>query len=166
MRQVSFPPSGSMEGSSNNMSFSYRTSAHEFIIPEDYSSVDESPLQSVNWFQEHLNLSNGYIANVIRVREDIFRDWKDQHSTLTSTQIESLKVFSSTLIHLLSFLNFRQDLMQNILDAPSESFRHEPTALTPPWLGTSLKTYIESQGINGVKEVDCWVQSIRWSDSF
>jgi hypothetical protein len=88
MRQVSFPPSRSMEGSSNNMSSSYRTSAHEFIIPEDYNSVDESPLQSVNWFQEHLNLSNGYVANVIRVREDVFRDWKDQHSTLTSAQIE------------------------------------------------------------------------------
>jgi hypothetical protein len=56
--------------------------------------------------------------------------------------------------------------MRNILDAPSESFQHEPTALTPPWLGTSLKTYIESQGIRGVKEVDWWVQSIRWSDSF
>ena len=149
------------------MSSSYRIPTYDLIVPEAYASIDESPLRSVNWFQEHLNLSDGYVANVINVREDVFSKWKMYlHPTLTESQLEDLRAFSYTLTHLLSFLNFRQDLMMNILESSSESPRHEPTPLTPPWLGTSLKSYIESQGMRGIEEVDRWVQALRWSDPF
>lgn len=148
------------------MSSSYRIPTYDLIVPEAYASIDESPLRSVNWFQEHLNLSDGYVANVINVREEIFSEWKNDDRQLTHSKIEDLKVFSSTLTHLLSFLNFRQDLMMNMLESSSESPRHEPTPLTPPWLGTSLKSYIESQGMRGIEEVDRWVQALRWSDPF
>ena len=148
------------------MSSIYRTPVQEFIIPEDYISIDETPLRSVNWFQEHLNLSNRYVSNVINVDEDVFSEWKNEHSTLTTSQIQNLKVFSITLTHLLSYLNFRHDLMMNILETSSESPQHEPTPLTPPWLGTSLKSYMETEGMRGVDQVDRWVQALRRSDPF
>jgi hypothetical protein len=156
-----------MEGINDNMSSSYHTPTHDLIVPETYASIDESPLRSVTWFQEHLNLSNRYVANVIDVREDVFDNWKSYHyPTPTESQLDDLRAFSTTLTHLLSFLNFRQDLMMNILESSSESPQHEPTCLTPPWLGTSLKSYIESQGMRGIEKVDRWVQALRWSDPF
>jgi hypothetical protein len=103
---------------------------------------------------------------VIKVQEELFSDWKNYHSSLTTSQIESLKAFSTTLTHLLSYLNFRHDLMMNILETNSESPQHEPTPLTPPWLGTSLKSYMETQGVGGIDKVDRWLQALRWSDPF
>jgi hypothetical protein len=155
-----------MEGISSRMSTTYSTPVQDFIIPEDYNSIDESPSSSVNWFQERLDLSDEYVAKVINVREELFSNWKNYHSGLTPSQIEKVKTFSITLTHLLSYLNFRHDLMMNILQNSSESPHHELTPLTPPWIGTSLKSYIESQGVSGLEEVDRWVQGLRWSDPF
>ena len=141
------------------------TPAQQFIIPDFYSSNTESPVQVVNWLQENLNLSDDYIASLVRVRKDLFAEWKNGSQTLTSSQVKDLKAFSSAMTRLLSFLNFRRDLMIRMLDFHNEQ-RHRPTPLTPPWLGTSLKAYLMNQGHRGIREVDSWVQAMRASNSF
>lgn len=145
---------------------SHTTPAQQFIIPDFYSSRTDSPMYVVSWLQENLSLSDDYIASLVRVRKDLFAEWKNGSPTLTSSQVKDLKAFSSAMTRLLSFLNFRRDLMLRMLDFHNQEERHRPTPLTPPWLGTSLKAYMMNHGHRGIREVDSWVQAMRSANSF
>jgi hypothetical protein len=61
---------------------------------------------------------------------------------------------------LLSFLNFRRDLMMRVLEFHSDSNQIQRTEHKPPWLGASLRDYVLHHGDKGIKEVDYWVQSL------
>lgn len=142
------------------------TPACYLIVPEFSTTAEDSTLSNIKWLQDHLNLSDAYIASVIKVRREIFSDWKDGNSSLTSSQIRDLETFSSAILRLLSFLNFRRDLMMKFLDFHGEPTQQRSGVLSPPWLGTSLKTYMTTHGVRGIKEVDSWVQAMRLADSF
>lgn len=145
---------------------SHTTPAQQFIVPDFYSSTSDSPVYAVSWLQENLSLSDEYIANLVKVRPDLFAEWKNGNPSLTSSQVKDLKAFSSTMTRLLSFLNFRRDLMLKMLEFHNPEERHRPTKLTPPWLGTSLKAYMKNHGHRGIREVDSWIQAMRSANSF
>jgi DNA-binding transcriptional regulator YiaG len=145
---------------------SYSTSACNLMVPEFSASVENSTSNTIKWLQDHLNLSDEYIASLIKVRREILSEWKNGNSSLTSSQIRDLETFSSTLLRVLSFLNFRRDLMMKFLEFHGEHTQQRSGVLSPPWLGTSLKTYMMTHGVRGIKEVDSWVQAMRLADSF
>jgi hypothetical protein len=122
-------------------------------------------VSAVDWLQEHLSFSDEYLAKLIGARPELFSHWKRGEQTLTNSQVRKLKNLSTAMNRLLSYLNFRRDLMMRILEFHSDSYQVQKTSFTPPWLGTSLKDYMLRYGGRGIDEVDSWVQSLRSANS-
>ena len=139
------------------------TSTDEQIIPDVYGQADA--LSTVEWLQEHLSFSDEYLAELIGARQELFAQWKKGGQTLTSSQVRKLKKLSTAMTRLLSYLNFRRDLMMQILEFDSDGAHIRRTSFTPPWLGTSLKDYLLHHGGRGIDAVDSWVQSMRSANS-
>jgi hypothetical protein len=136
---------------------SHVTPNSEFIIPDVYG---QDTLSTVNWLQENLSFSDEYLAQLVGVREELFSAWKRGEHTLRNSQVQKLKTLSTTINRLLSFLNFRRDLMMRVLEFHSKGNEVRRTRCTPPWLGTSLRDYLLRHGRPGIDEVDHWVQSL------
>jgi hypothetical protein len=138
-------------------------------IPDFYNNdTEEALVDKILWVQEQFHLSDQFFSKLLRVHEGIFREWKTRdQKTLTTYQRRCLREFWVAMTHILSHLNFRRELVQALLEFESDdNIAATPSAFTPPWIGTSLKSYLESSGINGVGEVTSWVQGLRYASSF
>lgn len=62
-----------------------------------------------------------------------------------------VKDLSTAMTRLLSFLDFRHDLMMRVLEFHSASNQIQRTNSTPPSLGTSLRDYMLHHGGKGIK---------------
>jgi hypothetical protein len=122
-------------------------------------------LSAVQWLQEQLSFSDEYLAKLIGTRQELFSEWKKGGHTLTRMQQRKLKNFSTAIMRLLSFLNFRRDLIMRVLEFHSDTHAIRRTSFTPPWLGTSLKDYLLCHGRMGIDEVDSWVQRLKSANS-
>lgn len=142
---------------------SYTTSTAELLIPDVYGEADA--VSVVEWLQEHLSFTDEYLAELIGARQELFGQWKMGGQTLTSSQVRKLKKLSTAMNRLLSYLNFRRDLIIHILEFHSDNDQIRRTSFTPPWLGTSLKDYLLHHGGRGIDAVDSWVQSLRSANS-
>jgi hypothetical protein len=129
----------------------------DLIIPDVY---DPDVLSAVRWLQEHLPLSDEYLAQLIGASTELFSEWKTGAQALTDAQMETLENLSLAVNRLLSFYGFRRDLMVSVLEFHSDS-PIQRSRFTPPWVGTSLKEYMLSHGAKGIAEVDSWIQEIK-----
>ena len=137
--------------------------AADLIVPDVYAQGN--PVSAVIWLQEHLEFSDEYLAKLVGVRQELFSQWKKGEQTLTTSQIRKLKLLSTAMTRLLSFFNFRRDLMMRILEFRYDDYQVRRTNFTPPWLGTSLKDYMMRHGVSGIDHVDSWVQNLRSANS-
>ncbi len=134
----------------------------ELIIPDVYG---QDVVSAIDWLQENLSFSDEYLAQLIGARQELFSEWKRGGQTLTNSQVQKLKNLSTAMNRLLSYLNFRRDLMMRMLEVHFDDYQMQRTSSTPPWLGTSLKDYLLRHGGKGINEVDSWVQSLRSANS-
>jgi len=130
-----------------------RSGHADLIIPDVYS---QDAVSVVGWLQENLSFSDEYLAQLVGARPEQYSEWKRGGHTLTRSQLRKLKNLSTTMNRLLSFFNFRRDLMMRVLEFHSDSNQFRRTRCTPPWLGTSLRPYLLRRG--GIAAVDSWVQ--------
>jgi hypothetical protein len=137
-------------------------------IPTFYNNdAEEALVDKMVWVQEQFGLSDQFFSNLLGVHEKIFREWKARDQVLTTYQRKCLREFWVAMTHILSFLNFRRDLVQTMLEFENDdNIGPTPTPFTPPWVGTSLKSYLESNGIAGIGEVTSWVQGLRYASTF
>lgn len=129
----------------------------DLIIPDVY---DPDVLSAVRWLQEHLPFSDEYLAQLIGASTDLFSEWKTGAQRLSESQMQTLENLSLAINRLLSYFNFRRDLMVSVLEFHSDN-PVQRSRFTPPWVGTSLKDYMLSHGAKGIAEVDSWVQEIK-----
>lgn len=137
------------------------TRTGDLIIPDVYS---EDVVANVMWLQEKLSFSDEYVTDLIRVSKELFSKWKKGEATLTGSQLKTLENLWSAMNRLLSYFNFRRDLMMRVLEARFSDQIHR-TKSTPPWVGTSLRDFMLLQGRPGIYEVECWVWHIRSANS-
>jgi len=137
------------------------TRTGDLIIPNVYS---EDVVANVRWLQKKLSFSDEYVTDLIGVSKELFSKWKKREATLTSSQLETLENLWSAMNRLLSYFNFRRDLMMRVLEARFSDQIHR-TKSTPPWVGTSLRDFMLLQGRPGIYEVECWVWHIRSANS-
>ena len=137
--------------------------SNEFIIPDVYA---EGNVVSVfEWLQKYLSFSDEYLAKLIGADQKRFCEWKRGEQKLTKSQVRKLRNLSAAMTRLLSFLNFRRELMLRILEFHSDSNESGSSRFMPPWLGMSLREFMFRHGDTGVVEVDSWVQRVGSANS-
>ena len=127
--------------------------------------TDTALVHQVDWLQKHAKLSDQFFVNLLNVDERSFSRWRIGDEALSESLREHLREFWQMTLHLLSFVNFDLRLLNMMVehssDATAEAAR---SAFDPPWLGTSLRAYLETYGIAGTRKVNQWVQTMRFGN--
>ena len=86
-------------------------------IPPFYNIDTREALRlQIQWLQNEFGLSDSFFSALIDTREELFREWRQEHDTLKMRQLECLKQFWLVFTHILSFLNYQPDLVQKMLE--------------------------------------------------
>jgi hypothetical protein len=137
--------------------------SNEFIIPDVYA--EGNGVSVFEWLQNDLSFSDEYLAKLIGADQKRFCEWKRGEQKLTKSQVRKLRNLSAAMTRLLSFLNFRRELMLRILEFRSDSNESGCSRFMPPWLGMSLREFMFRHGDTGVVAVDSWVQRVGSANS-
>jgi hypothetical protein len=139
--------------------------SHMSVAPFFQEDTEAALMQQVEWLQKNAQLSDQFFLNLLKVDERIFSRWKMEDGELSEDLQEHLREFWQMTLHILSFVNFNLRLLkmmlEHSLDAQVGPVR---SAFDPPWLGTSLRAYLETYGIAGARKVNQWVHTMRFGD--
>jgi hypothetical protein len=137
------------------------------VAPFFQEDTETALMHQVDWLQKHAQLSDQFFLNLLKVDERTFSRWRIGDEALPKNLQKKLKEFWQTTLHILSFINFDIRLLKMMfeqsLDTKAGLVRSH---FDPPWLGTSLRTYLETKGMAGTRKVNQWVQTMRFGDSY
>jgi hypothetical protein len=137
------------------------------VAPFFQEDTEAALMQRVEWLQKNAQLSDQFFLNLLRVDERIFSRWRIGDETLSEDLQEHLREFWQLTLHILSFVNFDLRLLKMMLEHSIDAkVGSASSAFDPPWLGTSLRAYLETNGIAGARKVNQWVQTMRFGDPY
>jgi hypothetical protein len=122
-------------------------------------------LEQVNWLRINIELSDSFFSNLLDIDEEAFYQWRNQTASLPDEVLNYLREFWQVILHFLSLFDFDSDRLYALFYY-EEKGRPIRLYLDPPWTGTSLKEYLQKSGPIGIREVDYWVQALRFANSY
>jgi len=134
--------------------------------------VLRTPLQDalrsrVQWLEAEVSLGDPFFAKLLRTDEVTFARWKAHRAALPRGGLLALREVWEMMMHILSFVNFDSARARRLLEHVPSAASGEPGAKqTPPWAGSSIKTYLETHGSGAVDDVNRWVTSFRFGAPF
>jgi hypothetical protein len=133
-------------------------------VPDYFQEGGEDALRSrVQWLEVEVGLGDRFFARLLRTDEETFTRWKEQRAALPRAELLRLREVWDMMMHVLSFVNFDSARARRLLEhVPSAAPRHPGAVQAPPWAGSSIKTYLETQGPGAVDDVSRWATSFRF----
>jgi len=140
--------------------------AEEYGVPWFFQDDTEAALRAqVNWVTEKLGLDNYFFSELLNMEADEFPGWRAEHNTLSPERQIILDEFWHMILHLLSYLSFNTDLVRRMIFSMDDRERRSiRLPYEPPWIGTSIKEYLEASGPDAISEVSRWALSFRFAD--
>lgn len=136
------------------------------MFPSFFHDETESALISrVEWLEKEAGISDAFFSHMLKIDQKAFSRWRNKSGALSEEPRENLQEFWQTTLHILSLLNFEAKRLRIMLEQYAEKDDWK-TPLDPPWTGTSLKEYFESQGPSSIKKVSQWAEAIRFANSY
>jgi hypothetical protein len=137
------------------------------FAPFFHSEAEPDLVSQVAWAEDELGLSDAFFSRLLEVDEGTFSDWRLGTGAISKDKRDDLGEFWDVVRHMLSFLNHNIGLLHIMLDYVDDSNNGAVRLpFSPPWIGTSLRTYLERTGSEGVQAVSHWVQALRFADSY
>jgi hypothetical protein len=137
-------------------------------VPDFFQDESEEALRSrVDWAEQHLGLGDAFFSRFLREDQGVFSAWRQTSAHLAGDKESALRGWWRTVLRLLSFQNFDEGKLRLLLEQTAAT-RPEVvrSAFSPPWSASSLKTYLEKDGQDALREVDRWVESFRFGDPY
>jgi hypothetical protein len=135
------------------------------VEPFFQEDTETALMHQVDWLQKHAQLSDQFFLNLLKVDERTFSRWRIGDEALSETLRAHLREFWQMTLHILSFVNFDLRLLNMMVEHSSDAHAGAArSAFDPPWLGTSLRAYLETHGIAGTRKVNQWVQTMRFGN--
>lgn len=135
------------------------------VEPFFQDETEEAMISQVRWIQKEFEIPDEFFANMLKIEDTVFAKWTNGEGKLPEAELEYLKEFWSTILHILSLLRFDLNAVRFLLlkeDSRMVSSCRLP--FDPPWVGTSMISYLKKKGPAAISEVDHWVQSFRFGD--
>jgi hypothetical protein len=133
-------------------------------VPDFFQEDSEDALRSrVRWLETEIGLGSSFFAQLLRTEERTFVGWRERRVVLPRRDLQELREVWDTLLHILSFVNFDCERARRLLEfIPVASARGEGASKMPPWAGSSIKTYLQTNGPSAVDDVNRWITSFRF----
>jgi hypothetical protein len=121
----------------------------------------------VDWLVREVGLDDSFFAALAGMDEVTFSNWRARDAGLPPSGEETLRILWRTVLHVLSFLNFDRSRVRALfLQTMPVGRPGEESALTPPWSGESLKSYLQRARGDGIEKVEGWVTGLRFGDPY
>jgi hypothetical protein len=133
-------------------------------VPDYFQEDSEDALRSrVRWLENEIPLGASFLASVLRTDEKTLARWLERQAALPGEELAGLRQVWDMMMHILSFVNFDASRARQLLKhvAPAAGPLAQ-AGQTPPWAGSSIKTYLEEHGLRAVDDVSGWVTSFRF----
>jgi hypothetical protein len=144
--------------------------------PDYFQQEDGTALrQRAQWLDDKLGLDSHFLSKVLHEQEATINAWRKKGAPLPAPSEDILRELWRVVLHLLSHYNneeqrVRQLLEQTIPESPQPKAAPAPveraSRLFPPWFHSSLKSHLEARGVDAIAEVNHWVMSLRFGDSY
>jgi hypothetical protein len=133
-------------------------------VPDYFQEDSEDALRSrVQWLQAEVSLGDPFFARLLRMDEETFTGWKEHRAALHHEELLELREVWEMMMHILSFVNFETARARRLLEhVPPAASGQLAAGQAPPWVGSSIKRYLEAHGIGAVEDVNRWVTSFRF----
>lgn len=137
-------------------------------VPDFFQEDTSDALRSqANWLVREAGADDTFFASLVGTDEGTFSYWRLSDTSLPPGGEEVLRELWRTVLHLLSFLNFDKARVRALfLETMPICAPGGESPLTPPWSGTSLKTYLARDRTEGIVKVDGWVTGLRFGDPY
>jgi hypothetical protein len=139
--------------------------AHQFQEPLGTffrDDSDEGFVARIQWLKRTDQFSDEFFTRMLKVRPEELTAWLTQKRVFPRQAREALREFWNLHEHILGLYDFDLAAVKHLYQFQAKPDSTGPTSA--PWLGSSLKTYLEKQGIAGIKLASQWIQSLRYAD--
>lgn len=136
-----------------------------FPVPDFFQDDgDDEMRQRATWAISELGFTHEFFARLLEAEGSFIRGWLGEEEPLTLKMKTELQNFWDVILHLLSRQNSDIGILKRMLDENSDT----PTELDlvnpdlPPWLGTSIRSYLGTYGPEGVEKLNRWISGLRF----
>src|SRR5688500_14726583 len=120
-----------------------------------HAEHDDALVHLVNWLREHAGAPEDFFVHALRVHRPVFIAWQSGRGELPAGKLNELRNLLRTFRRLMGFFNYDPAPFRVLLHEPAALRAGTgPTALTPPWAGSTMRVFIESGGSDAVERVD------------
>ena len=136
-------------------------------VPDFFQEESEAALRlQVQWLEDQIGLGGLFFSNLLATDATAFTRWREEQAALSPHEQLHLRELWEVILHLLSFLNFDEKRVRQLLDHPVPwPPGTSKSPLDPPWTGSSLRAYLEARGPTALGEVSRWVTAFRFGDT-
>lgn len=133
-------------------------------VPDYFQEDSEDALRSrMQWLEAEVSLGDPFFARLLRTDEETFARWKEHRAALHDRERLGLQEVWEMMMHILSFVNFETARARRLLEhVPPPASGPRAAGQTPPWVGSSIMTYLEKHGTGAVDDVNRWMTSFRF----
>jgi hypothetical protein len=133
-------------------------------VPDFFQEESEKALRSrVRWLQGEVSLGDTFFARLLRTDESTFTRWMEDRAALPGRDLDGLREVWEMMMHILSFVNFDSDRACRLFEyVPPADSRARGGSQSPPWAGSTIKSYLETNGFRAVDDVSRWIESFRF----
>ena len=146
------------------------TQQNDKIVVELFFNDDsnEALLSQVQWFQLRFNVGDNFFQDMLNIERAEFAEWKYEHGFLSKDKQNLIREFWQMMLHLMSFYDYDMSRMREVFQREAlghqEERSHSNWRSGPPWIGTSLKNYLEKTGPRSIRKVNRWIQALRYAN--
>lgn len=127
-------------------------------MPSFFQDYSEDGLRlQVKWCNETLGLNARYFARLLRIEDLAFEQWFHSERALETAQQEDLAGFWRLHLHLRTIWGADPESVRSVYEYEQPS----PERVGPPWRNSSIKTYLEANGREGIQTVQEWFESLH-----
>jgi hypothetical protein len=133
-------------------------------VPDYFQEEGEDALSSrIRWLEAEISLGDLFFARLLGIDQETFARWKERRADLPRHELHALGEVWELMMHILSFVSFETARARKLLEhVPSTVSGQGMASTAPPWIGSSIKSYLETHGLGAVEDVNRWVTSFRF----
>src|SRR5712691_2923363 len=128
-------------------------------MPDFFQEEGDQALRSqAKWLGKNLGLDVRFLAKLLHEKESKIKNWIAEIDHLPSANAEILIELWSVVSHLLTWYNYDNNRLRNLLEqrvSHDEKSKYSPLRL--PWANSSIRTFLETNGVEGIRDVNNWV---------
>ena len=124
--------------------------------------TDEARRAQVAFLKKCFQFDDGYLASVVEMEPKQFESWQADRQSLHTSDEDRLRQMWVMFLHLFSLFDFDYGHASQMLVAKANKTSEQ----NMPWSGESIRDFLERRGSAGVKDVNSWLTSLRFTDRY